>query len=213
MRIEAGLHRRFPRHNGQNCTHKEDAMGQAVQKTVFTATDYLTWEAEQVDRHEFLDGEVFAMAGAEDRHVTVSMNLAFALRQHLSGSPCRTYMSDMRLRVAAANAYFYPDVMVTCSVQDLASPMHKAEPKLIAEVLSPSTAAYDRGLKFSHYRTLVSLREYVLIDLDSRRTDCYRLGADGLWVLHPVAPGETLVLASVAMEIGAAQLFADVLEP
>ena len=188
-------------------------MGQAVKKTVFTATDYLTWEAEQVDRHEFLDGEVFAMAGAEDRHVTVAGNLYIALRQHLSGSPCRTYMSDMRLRVAAANAYFYPDVMVTCSAQDLASPMHKAEPKLIAEVLSPSTAAYDRGLKFSHYRTLDSLQEYVLIDLDSRRVDCYRLGTDGLWVLHPVAPGETLVLASVALEIDAAQLFADVLEP
>ena len=67
MRFEAGLHRRFPRHNGQHRTYKDDAMGQAAQKTVFTATDYLTWEAEQVDRHEFLDGEVFAMAGAEDR--------------------------------------------------------------------------------------------------------------------------------------------------
>jgi Uma2 family endonuclease len=122
-------------------------MGQAAQKTTFTATDYLAWEAQQVERHEFLDGEVFAMAGAEDRHVTVAMNLAFALRQHLGGSPCRTYMSDMRLRVAAANAYFYPDVMVTCSAQDLSSPMHKTEPKLIAEVLSPGTAAYDRGVK------------------------------------------------------------------
>ena len=187
-------------------------MGHAAQHPIFTATDYLAWEAEQVDRHEFLDGEVFAMAGAEDRHVTVAGNLYMALRQHLSGSPCRTYMSDMRLRVAAANAYFYPDVMVTCSAQDRASPMHKAEPKLIAEVLSPGTAAYDRGLKFSHYRTLASLQEYVLIDLDSRRVDCYRLGTDGLWVLHPVAPGETLVLASVALEISAVQLFADVLE-
>lgn len=188
-------------------------MGQAAEHPIFTATDYLTWEAEQVDRHEFVDGQVSLMAGAEDRHVTVAMNLFFALRQHLSGSSCRTYMSNMRLQVAAANAYFYPDVMVTCSAQDLASPMHKSEPKLIAEVLSPSTAAYDRGLKFSHYRTLDSLQEYVLIDLDSRRIDCYRLGADGLWVLHPVAPGDTLVLASVDLEIGAAQLFADVLEP
>ena len=93
-------------------------MEQAAQKTVFTATDYLVWESGQLERHEFLDGEVFAMAGAEDRHVTVSMNLAFALRQHLSGSPCRTFMSDMRLQVAAANSYFYPDVLVTCSALD-----------------------------------------------------------------------------------------------
>ncbi len=187
-------------------------MGQAAQKPVFSAADYLTWEAAQPERHEYLDGEVFAMAGAEDRHVTVAMNLAFALRQHLAGSPCRTYMSDMRLQVAAADSYFYPDVLVTCSALDLASALLKSEPKLIAEVLSPSTAAYDRGLKFSHYRSLASLEEYVLIDLDSRTTDCYRKGADGLWVLHPFAAGEPVVLASVALELSAAQLFAEVPE-
>lgn len=187
-------------------------MGQAIQKPVFTADDYLAWEPAQLDRHEYLDGEVFAMAGAEDRHVTVSMNIAFALRQHLSGSPCRTYMSDMRLHVAAANSYFYPDVLVTCSALDLANPLVKTEPKLIIEVLSPSTAAYDRGLKFSHYRSLTSLEEYVLIDLDTRNTDCYRIGADGLWVLHPFARGESVSLASVTLELSAAQLFAEVLD-
>lgn len=185
-------------------------MGDAAQKPVFTAADYLAWEPAQRDRHEYLDGEVFAMAGAEDRHVTVSMNIAFALRQHLSGSPCRTYMSDMRLHVAAANSYFYPDVLVTCSALDLASTMVKAEPKLIVEVLSPSTAAYDRGVKFSHYRSLASLEEYVLIDLDTRSTDCYRKGADGLWVLHPFVRGESVSLASVGLELSAAQLFAEV---
>ena len=187
-------------------------MGQAAQTTSFTAADYLAWEAEQLDRHEFFDGEVFAMPGAEDRHVTVAGNLYIALRQHLSGSPCRTYMSDMRLRVAAANSYFYPDVLVTCSALDLASPLVKSEPKLIAEVLSPSTAAFDRGLKFSHYRSLASLQEYVVIDLDTRGTDCYRKGADGLWVLHPFARGEPVSLASVALELSAQQLFAEVPE-
>lgn len=187
-------------------------MGQAAPKTFFTAADYLAWEPAQLDRHEYIDGEAFAMAGAEDRHVTVSMNLAFALRQHLAGSPCRTYMSDMRLHVAAANSYFYPDVLVTCSALDLASPMVKTEPKLIAEVLSPSTAAYDRGLKFSHYRSIASLEEFVLIDLDTRSTDCYRKGADGLWVLHPFVRGATVVLASAALELSAAQLFAEVPE-
>ena len=140
------------------------------------------------------------------------MNLAFALRQHLGGSPCRTYMSDMRLHVALANSYFYPDVLVTCSALDLASPMVKTESKLIAEVLSPGTAAYDRGLKFSHYRRIASLAKYVVIDLDTRSTDCYRKGADGLWVLHPFARGETVSLASVALELSAAQLFAEVPE-
>ena len=187
-------------------------MGQAVPKTIFSVTDYLTWESAQLDRHEFLDGEVFAMAGAEDRHMTVAGNLYIALRQHLSGSPCRTYMSDMRLHVAAVNSYFYPDVLVTCSPLDLASSMLKTEPKMIAEVLSPGTAAYDRGLKFSHYRRLASLQEYLLIDLDTRGTDCYRKGTDGLWVLHPFARGEPVSLASVALDLSAAQLFAEVTE-
>ncbi len=188
-------------------------MGRPAHEATFSADDYVAWESTQLDRHEYLDGEVFAMAGAEDRHVTVAGNLYIALRQHLTGSPCRTYMSDMRLQVAAANSYFYPDVLVTCSPLDAASPLVKTEPKLIIEVLSPSTAAYDRGLKFGQYRSLPSLQEYVLLDLDTRTTDCYRLGADGFWVLHPFARGEAVSLASVALTLTADQLFADVDAP
>ncbi|MBK7003178.1 MAG: Uma2 family endonuclease [Rhodoferax sp.] len=92
-------------------------------------------------------------------------------------------MSDMRLHIVSANSYFYPDVMVTCSAQDHVSALLKSEPKLIVEVLSANTAAFDRSLKFTHYRSLPSLEEYVLIDLDTRSTDCYRKGFDGLWVL------------------------------
>ena len=185
-------------------------MGQAAPQTVFSAAEYLVWEAAQIERHEFHDGEVFARAGAEDRHVTAAMNFAFALRQHLSGSPCRTYMSDMKLNVASANQYFYPDVMVTCSPLDQANALIKSEPKLIVEILSPSTAAYDRGLKFGYYRVLPSLQECVLVDLDTRAADWYRKGADGLWVLHPFASGDVVALANVALEISAAQLFAEV---
>ena len=187
-------------------------MEPAAAKSGFTAADYLAWEAAQPERHEYLDGEGFAMAGAEDRHVTVTMNLAFVLRRQLVGSPCRTFMRDMRLQVVPANSYFYPDVLVTCSALDLASPMVKTEPKLIAEVMSPSTAAYDRGVKFSHYRRIPSLQEYLPIDLDTRSTDCFRKRDDGSWVLHPFARGETVLLASVALELSAAQLFAEVPE-
>ena len=119
-------------------------------------------------------------------------------------------MSDMRLSVAAAGSYFYPDVMVTCSAADQASALVKTEPKIIIEVLSPTTAAYDRGQKFSYYRSLPSLQEYALVDLDTRRTDGYRLGADGLWVLHPFGAGEVVHLASVALNITSAQLFAEI---
>ena len=188
-------------------------MGLPAPNSTFTANEYLAWESAQLDRHEYLDGEVFVMPATDDRHNTVSGNLGIALRQRLTGSPCRTYMSDMRLLVAAANSYFDPEVLVTCSALDAASPMVKTEPKLIIEVLSPSTAAYDWGLKFGHYRSLPSLQEYALVDLDTRTTDCYRLGADGFWVLHPFARGEAVALASVALTMTAEQLFADVDNP
>ena len=185
-------------------------MGQAAHKPVLTAADFLAWETAQAERHEFINGEVFAVAGAEDRHVTVAGNLYITLRQHLAGTPCRTFMSDMRLQVAAANAYFYPDVMVTCSAADAASPMNKSEPLLLVEVLSAGTAAYDRGEKFAHYRRIPTLQEYMLVDIDTRSTDVYRKGADGMWVLHPFEAAQTVHLATVNLDITAPALFAEV---
>jgi Uma2 family endonuclease len=175
-----------------------------------TAADYLAWETAQSERHEFLDGEVWAMAGAEDRHVTISLNVALALKTHLSGSPCRTFMSDMKLHAESANSYFYPDVFVTCSDADRASKLVKREPTLVVEVLSNGTAAYDRGTKFAHYRQMPMLREIALIDPDTRRADVYRRGADGLWVLHPFDPGQGIALASVDLRIADDALYADI---
>ncbi|MFT4241928.1 MAG: Uma2 family endonuclease [Acidovorax sp.] len=184
-------------------------MARAQPQPYLTAADYLAWEQAQADRHEYIDGEVFAMAGGEDRHTTTAGNLYIALRQHLRGTPCSTYMSDVRLHVAASNAYFYPDVMVTCDSGDRASRLSKSAPVLVAEVLSPSTASYDVGAKFAHYRQIASLREYVLVDIDRRSADVYRKGADGLWVLHPFSDGQAVGLASVELTLPAADLFAD----
>lgn len=188
-------------------------MGQPVLKPGFSADEYLAWEAAQTERHEYLNGEVFNMAGAEDRHVTAAGNVYMALRQHLAGGACRAYLQDMKVQAEASNAFFYPDVLVTCSATDRASPLVKREPVLLVEVLSPSTAAYDRGEKFAHYRGIASLAECVLIDLDSRRVDVYRKGGDGLWVLHPFAAGEAVHWASVNLTVSAETLFAEVDEP
>ncbi len=174
-----------------------------------TAEEFLAWDAGQTLRHEFVAGEVFAMAGAGDAHVTVALNLAMALRQHLAGTPCRTFISDMKLRVQAADAFFYPDVMVTCSASDATSPSSKSEPVLLAEVLSPSTAAYDRGNKFTAYRRITSLREYLLVDPETRRVELYRLGADGLWVLHPAEPDTDVQLDSVKLLLTSAALWSE----
>ena len=178
--------------------------------TPYAPADYLAWEASEPQRHEYWDGEVFAMAGAEDRHITICGNAYIALRQHLQGTPYRTFMADMKVQVAAVNCYFYPDIVVTCSPRDVQDRLIKREPTLVIEVLSPSTAGHDRGAKFGAYRQLPSLQEYVLIDPDTRTTDVYRNGADGLWVLHPFVRGEAVAWASVTLTISPAQLFAEV---
>ncbi len=175
----------------------------------FSGDDYLAWEAQQPGRSEYVAGEVFAMAGVEDRHACASLNLAMALRAELRGSPCRVYRSDVKLRVEAADAYFYPDVFVTCSAADLADRLIKREPVLVAEVLSASTAAYDRGGKFAAYRQLPSLREALFIDVSRRVVDLYRRGGDGLWVLHPLQAGDTMVLSSLGLSVPVDRIFDD----
>lgn len=188
-------------------------MGQAALKLHMTATDFLAWDAGQTLRHEFVRGEVFALAGAGERHVTVALNVAMALRQHLAGTPCRTFITDMKLRVESVDAYFYPDVLVTCSPRDAADPLVKRDPVLLVEVLSPTTAAFDRGDKFAACRTLPSLREVLLIDPDARRCDLFRrqpLDGGEAWVLHPSEPAEGLRLDSVDLALTAAALWAEV---
>ncbi|UXH78198.1 Uma2 family endonuclease [Roseateles amylovorans] len=197
-------------------------------KRLMTADDYLAWEARQPTKHEFVDGTVIEMAGAEDHHVTVVLNVALALKRHLQGKGCRTYASDRRLHVADARthsashasgtpgatggegAYFYPDVMVTCHPDDHATRLSKSRPTLLVEVSSPSTRQYDRATKLAHYRRIEALQEYVLIDLMRRVSDLHRRSAAGHWETLLVQPDQPLVLKSVGLHLAANDLWADV---
>lgn len=190
----------------------EPRVGYALEKRRMSAAEFLAWDEGQTIKHEFVRGEVFAMTGGVDRNFTVALNLATALREHLRGSGCRVYGLDIKLRVEAADCYFYPDLMVTCSAADAADRLIKREPVLVVEVLSPSTASFDRGDKFADYRQLPSLLEYLLVDVTRLRCDLYRKGADGLWVLHPTQADEPVELKSVGLTVAAAALWAD-LEP
>lgn len=188
-------------------------MGAPQPQPSFGIDDFLTWEAEQHERHEYLAGEVFAMTGARDAHNTIALNTASALRNGLRGGPCRVFIADMKLRVDAADAVFYPDVLVTCDTRDRApeADMAKRHPSLIVEVLSPSTAAYDRGLKFELYRRLDSLREYLLIEPDRRHVDLFRREADGRWLLQSVGPDGAIELTSVGgVRLDLATIYEDV---
>ncbi len=177
----------------------------------FDAQAYLAWEAEQSTKHEYHDGEVFAMAGASDAHVTVAGNVYMALRNHLRGSPCSVFISDMKLRVEEDNAFFYPDVFVTCADSDRGQSHSKSAPVLVVEVLSPATSAYDRGAKFAAYRKLPTLREYALIDPERLSLDLFRREGDSKrWVLHPIEAGGHVEWASVGLQVPLEALYEDV---
>jgi Uma2 family endonuclease len=177
----------------------------------FDAQAYLAWEAEQSTKHEYHDGEVFAMAGASDAHVTVALNIAMALRNHLRGSPCSVFISDMKLRVEEDNAFFYPDIFVTCADSDRGQSHSKSAPVLVVEVLSPATSAYDRGAKFAAYRKLPTLREYALIDPERLSLDLFRREGDSKrWVLHPIEAGGHVEWASVGLQVPLEALYEDV---
>lgn len=151
--------------------------------TRITAEDYLRGEQASPIKHEFVMGQVYAMAGASEAHNTIALNAAAILKGHAKGGQCRVLLLDMKVRVDAADAYYYPDVLVTCDPTDNDA-YAKRRPKLIVEVLSPTTEALDRGAKFADYRRLDSLEEYLLIASDRRNVECFRREADGRWVLY-----------------------------
>ncbi|HMX54592.1 MAG TPA: Uma2 family endonuclease [Plasticicumulans sp.] len=170
---------------------------------------FLDWEATQPERHEYVRGEVFAMTGASDRHNLVAGNLYMLLRTHLRGSPCQVFISDMKVRVDAADAIFYPDLLVTCSASDRSDRLAKRDPVVIVEVLSPSTAGYDLSAKFAHYRRLASLQEYVTIDPDAPLVQVFRRSPDG-WTLHAAEAGDTVGFASIDLCVPIAAVYEDV---
>lgn len=179
----------------------------------FDFAAYMDWEARQPERHEWVDGEIFAMTGARDAHNQIAGNLYMALRVALRGTPCRAFISDMKLHVEAADAVFYPDVLVTCDARDRRpeADLAKRHPLLIVEVLSDSTAAYDRGRKFELYRRLQELQEVLFIAQDRMQLDLFRRNGQGRWELYPAAEGEVLRLESVGLDLAVAQVYQDVL--
>jgi Uma2 family endonuclease len=154
------------------------------QHSYLTLEEYLEMETVSNIKHEYIAGEIYAMAGATDTHITIALNMAIVLRSHLRSSGCQVYISDMKVRIEAKNRFYYPDVMVTCEPKDRENSTYKNFPRLIIEVLSDSTEAFDRGDKFADYQSLPSLQEYVLINSKKARIECFRRTDDGLWLLQ-----------------------------
>ena len=173
-----------------------------------TEEEYLARELRGVERHEFVNGEMIAMAGGTPRHSLIGTNVASALRDRLMGR-CLVFNSDLRIHVPSTGLYTYPDVSVVCGSVEL-HPKDRAtlvNPSVIVEVLSPETEAYDRGAKFAHYRSIQSLRAYLLVSLADRRLDHYRRGEAGEWVLTEFVDEQTATLSTVGIELPLAELY------
>ncbi|HAT13371.1 MAG TPA: hypothetical protein DCS91_07180 [Microcoleaceae bacterium UBA11344] len=178
--------------------------------TYVSPEDYLAGEKVSPIKHEYRQGEIYAMAGASKAHVIITGNVCALLRNHLRGTGCIPYIADMKVMLDTSNFYYYPDVAVSCDERDKnAAEDFIRYPRLIVEVLSPTTAAFDRGDKFADYRKCETLEEYVLINQERVGVECFRRNAEGLWVLHPYIPGEEVELASVNFKCAIEAIYED----
>lgn len=177
----------------------------AVPLQRLTLTEFLAWEEVQPERHEFFRGETFAMVGGTARHNRVILNLASRIGDHLDGTACQVFAENMKVQIC--EGVLYPDVMVTCGKADAGDEQSVTDSKLIIEVLSPSTRGYDKRDKFILYRTLVSLREYALIDPAKREVEVFTLADGGAWTLTDQTAAQFLTLASIDCKLAMEWVF------
>lgn len=176
-----------------------------------TYAEYLAAEVVSEVRHEFLNGEVWAMAGGTPQHGALAVSVTLALGAALRGKPCRGYSSDVRVRIPQTGLSTYPDLSVVCGELETAPDDKDAitNPIVLVEVLSDSTEAYDRGAKWAHYRRIPSLREYVLVSQGEPRVEVFRrIEETARWELLEARPGETIELASLGVHLDVAAVYA-----
>ena len=188
-------------------------MGIPKTQTWISAEEYLSGEPLSEIRHEYIDGEVFAMAGGTPKHNAISGNFHAHLWNHLRGKPCRVFIADVKVRIITSqqDIFYYPDVLVACDPNDDNEQFLRA-PKLIIEVLSKSTHRLDRNEKFRNYITLPSLEEYVIAEQERPCLLIHR--RSNQWVPEVIEdPAEIVVLESVGLELPLAAFYENVVPP
>ncbi|MEG5065718.1 Uma2 family endonuclease [Microcoleus sp. B3-A4] len=170
--------------------------------------EYLEGERVSPIKHEYRRGHVYAMTGAKKPHIIIGSNLVRLLGNHLLNTPCLVLSSDIKVRLEEANCYYYPDVAVTCDERDTSTTEDFIlYPSLVVEVLSPSTAAFDRGDKFADYQTSPSLQEYVLITQSEIKIECFRLNAEGNWVSQTYGQGDRVEFVSANFSCAISEIY------
>jgi len=174
----------------------------ALQTLKMSYAEYAKREEASDTKHEFLRGEVFAMAGGTEEHAILGARMIAALSRALEGTPCEPRSSDLRVRTASGLGT-YPDITVVCGKSEKydEDPHSVTNPTLIVEVLSDSSEAYDRGEKFTHYRSMPSLREYVIVSHREPAIESHVRNEDGTWNESFAQAGDTLVLRSLDVRI------------
>ncbi len=175
--------------------------------------EYLEWEEKSEIKHEYIDGDVFAMAGSSDNHAAIVRNVIMTLGPHLRGSVCSLYPQDIKAQIKGRSRFYYPDLMVTCDDRDKLDRYVKRHYKVIIEVLSDSTESFDRGNKFEDYRRSDSLEEYVLVSQHRMRVEVYRKNVAGRWELQAYYSGDRVELVSLGLEFAIEELYEDVSLP
>jgi len=171
-----------------------------------TPEEYLDIERQSPIRHEYWHGLVYAMAGGTDNHDRLALNLLSLINFHLGDSDCRFHSGNVKVNYQD-EFYYYPDAFVTCDPRDRNDRYIKRYPKLIVEVLSPSTKAFDLGEKFSDYQKIGSLEEYVLISQESQHVECRRRTSANTWETVVYGKGDLVLLKSIDLEFAIAQLY------
>jgi Uma2 family endonuclease len=173
----------------------------------FTPEEYFVWEEQQLERHELIDGRVYAMSGGTINHGRIGIKITSMLDGHLDNSPCITGNSDVRINILETTDYSYPDASVTCDERDKSGTQYIAYPCLIVEVLSDSTEAYDRSEKFYRYRRNPILQEYVLVSAKSMSIDIYRKNNDREWIFTQYRTGNIVELRSIDLSFPIEQVY------
>jgi Uma2 family endonuclease len=186
-------------------------MRNTAEQIYLSPDDYLAGEKDADYRHEYLLGQAYAMAGTSDAHGRVCVNMVTLIKAHLRGSEYSVYVADMKVRIKEGDAFFYPDVLVSCDPADRKRNYFKGSPKLIVEVISKTTEGYDRGDKFAYYRQLNSLVEYVLIDSRSNRVDVFQRNATGRWEMTSYSESDEVVeFSSIGLRTSLRDIYEDV---
>ena len=176
--------------------------------------DYLDLERETGIRHEYLDGEVWAMAGGTLRHSRVKTKLTIAIGNALGDGPCQPYDSDLKIRIPETGLATYPDLAIICGppVVDVEDHNAATNPTVLVEVLSKDTEAWDRGGKFLHYRRLDSLQHTLLVSQDAALIELFTRMDDGTWRLSEHGPGQQVALPAIDVAIEVDAVFSDLPE-